>query len=55
MGNRNQMTEESNRTTQVQIGDLKDQYESNKEALLQRILTLVCDIKPESHINVRID
>ncbi|CAF1409111.1 unnamed protein product [Adineta ricciae] len=55
LGNRNQMTEESNRTTQVQIGDLKDQYESNKGALLERILTLVCDIKPESHINARID
>ena len=49
------MTEESNKTTQVKISDLKGQYESSKEALLERILTLVCDIKPESHINARID
>jgi hypothetical protein len=55
MGNRTQMTEESNRDTQVQIAALKTQYESNKQQLLQRIITLVCDIKPEAHANVRIE
>ncbi len=55
MGNRTQMTEDSNKTTQVQIGSLKNQYESNKQELLQRIITLVCDIKPEAHINARIE
>ena len=48
------MTEESNKDTQIQIGSLKNQYESNKQELLQRIITLVCDIKPEAHINARI-
>jgi len=55
MGNRTQMTEESNKETQVQIASLKNQYESNKQELLQRIITLVCDIKPEKHINARIE
>ncbi|CAF0772233.1 unnamed protein product [Adineta steineri] len=55
LGNRTQMTEESNKETQIQIGALKSQYESNKQELLQRIITLVCDIKPEAHINARID
>ncbi len=55
MGNRTQMTEESNKDTQTQIGGLKGQYESNKQELLQRIITLVCDIKPEAHINARIE
>lgn len=55
MGNRTQMTEESNKDTQAQIASLKTQYESNKQQLLQRIITLVCDIKPEAHINVRIE
>lgn len=49
------MTEESNKDTQTQIGSLKSQYESNKQQLLKRIITLVCDIKPEAHINARIE
>ncbi|UJR15117.1 hypothetical protein I4U23_002082 [Adineta vaga] len=55
LGNRTQMTEESNKETQTHIGGLKAQYETNKDDLLERILSLVCDIKPESHINARID
>jgi hypothetical protein len=43
------MTEESNKDTQAQIGALKGQYESNKQGLLQRIITLVCDINSFSH------
>ncbi|UJR31569.1 hypothetical protein I4U23_019056 [Adineta vaga] len=54
LGNRTQMTEESNKDTQIQIASLKNQYDSNKQDLLQRIITLVCDIKPEAHINARI-
>jgi len=49
------MLEESNKETQVQIASLKDQYESTKDNLLERIINLVCDIKPESHINARIE
>ncbi|CAF1575938.1 unnamed protein product [Rotaria sp. Silwood1] len=55
LGNRAQMTEESNKQTQIHIASLKTQYETNKDALLERIITLVCDIKPESHINARIE
>jgi len=49
------MDKEWDKATQDQIVSLKDQYESNKEDLLQRVLTLVCDIKPERHINARIE
>ena len=49
------MTEESNKETQTQIAALKSQYDTNKQDLLQRIITLVCDIKPEAHINVRLE
>jgi hypothetical protein len=49
------MTEKANETTQVQIDALKAQYESNRNELLERISTLVCDITPQSHVNVRID
>ncbi|CAF1330988.1 unnamed protein product [Adineta ricciae] len=55
MGNRTQMTEESNKETQTQIAALKSQYDTNKQDLLQRIITLVCDIKPETHINARLE
>jgi len=49
------MDKEWDKATQVQIVSLKDQYESNKEDLLQRVLTLVCDIKPEPHVNARVE
>lgn len=49
------MTEESNKQTQKQIESLKANYDTNKDALLERILSLVCDIKPQSHINARIE
>lgn len=49
------MTDQSNKETEKQIGALKAQYMSAKDNLLERIITLVCDIKPESHINVRIE
>ncbi|CAF2749281.1 unnamed protein product [Rotaria sp. Silwood2] len=55
LGNRAQMTEESNKQTQIQIASLRTQYEMTKNDLLERIITLVCDIKPESHINARIE
>ena len=49
------MTDVSNKETQVHIGGLEAQYDANKDNLLERILGLVCDIKPESHINARIE
>ena len=49
------MAASSSKDTEVQIESLKAQYDSNKDDLLERILSLVCDIKPESHINARIE
>jgi hypothetical protein len=49
------MTEESNKVTETQIASLQGQYDSTKDSLLERVITLVCDIKPESHINARIE
>ena len=45
----------SGKDTEVQIESLKGQYNSNKDELLERIISLVCDIKPEAHINARIE
>lgn len=49
------MTEESNKATETHIASLQSQYDSTKDTLLDRVVELVCDIKPESHINVRIE
>ncbi|CAF0970115.1 unnamed protein product [Adineta steineri] len=54
LGNKTQMTEKSNEETQVKIVSLKDLYETTKDNLLERILELVCDVKPESHVNARL-
>lgn len=55
MGNRDQMVEESKKTTEVHIASLEGQYNETKDALLDQIINMVCDIKPESHINARIE
>jgi hypothetical protein len=55
MGNKTQMTEESNKQTQTQIASLKGQYDSTKDNILERVVELVCDIQPVSHINARIE
>ncbi|CAF4875679.1 unnamed protein product [Rotaria socialis] len=55
LGNRGKMVQESNVQTQIDIESLKAKYDSNKDELLERIMTTVCDIKPKSHINVRIE
>ncbi len=55
MGDRTKMSEESNKATKIQIGALQGQYDSTKDSLLERVISLVCDIKPESHINARIE
>ncbi len=49
------MVEEANKKTEIEINSLKGQYDTTKDNLLERIVTLVCDIKPESHINARIE
>ena len=49
------MVEESKQSTEKQISSLQGQYDAKKEALLEQIINLVCDIKPESHVNVRIE
>jgi hypothetical protein len=49
------MSEEANKATQTQIASLQGQYDSTKDNLLERVISLVCDIKPESHINARIE
>ncbi|CAF1578133.1 unnamed protein product [Rotaria magnacalcarata] len=55
LGNRDKMAQESNVQTQIDIESLKAKYDSNKDELLERILTTVCDVKPQSHINARIE
>lgn len=47
------MTDESQVETEKQIEGLKGQFDTSKDDLLERIMTLVCDVKPESHINAR--
>ena len=35
------------------IGELNESVHSNKEKAIQKLLLLVCDIKPELHANYR--
>jgi len=49
------MSAEANKATEAQIASLQGRYDSTKDNLLERVISLVCDIKPESHINARIE
>ena len=49
------MAEEFKKKTDAQVDSLKAQYETNKQDLLEYITSLVCDIKPELHVNARVE
>lgn len=53
MGDRTAMKEASERKTHDEIEGLKEQYETNKDQVLQRILDLVFDVDPKAHVNAR--
>jgi V-type H+-transporting ATPase subunit G len=53
LGSKGDMEMKIEQSTRVKIQELEQNMASNKEKAMQRLLTLVCDIKPEVHENYR--
>lgn len=47
------MQAQIDKKTNVTIGEINKNVQANKEKAIQKLLLLVCDIKPELHINYR--
>ncbi|CAF0803662.1 unnamed protein product [Didymodactylos carnosus] len=53
LGDRSTIEADIKQDTGKKIADLRSQYDQNKKELLERVIALVCDIKPECHVNAR--
>jgi len=53
LGSRGDMESKIEHTTRAKIQELERNVANNKEKAMQQLLTLVCDIKPELHVNYK--
>ncbi|XP_078498125.1 V-type proton ATPase subunit G 1 [Lissotriton helveticus] len=54
LGSHGSYSTEVDKGTVEKMKIIEDNFESNKELVLQSLLKLVCEIKPEIHINYRV-
>ncbi|XP_029469292.1 V-type proton ATPase subunit G 1 [Rhinatrema bivittatum] len=54
LGSHGSYTTEVEKETMEKISIVKENYMENKDKVVESLLSLVCDIKPEIHINYRI-
>ena len=55
LGSRDDVSIRMNRHQEEVVKTLQQQTDANKEQVIHRILDLVCDVKPELHINYKAD
>ena len=55
LGSRDDVSSRMNKHQEEVIQTLQQQTAVNKEKVIRRILDLVCDVKPELHINYKAD
>ncbi|XP_075691520.1 V-type proton ATPase subunit G 1 [Rhinoderma darwinii] len=55
LGSHGSCSEGVEKETIEKISIVQENYKQNKETVLDQILSLVCEIKPEIHINYRIN
>lgn len=51
LGSRGDMEAKIEEQTRQKIGEINSSVQMNKERAMQRLMKLVCDIKPELHAN----
>ena len=54
MGSQSSLSEEIEEQTQGQIKELNGSYSKYMENVMNQLLSVVCDVKPEIHMNYRI-
>lgn len=55
LGSHGSSTTEVEKETQEKMTILQNNFQKNREEVLTSLLNLVCDIKPEIHLNYRIN
>nr|XP_004659590.1 V-type proton ATPase subunit G 3 [Jaculus jaculus] len=53
MGSQSNLSDEIEGQTQEKIKELSGSYNKCMESVIQQLLSMVCDIKPEIHLNYR--
>lgn len=54
LGSHGNSAVEVDRETSDKMGRIQGSYQQNREAVLNNLLKMVCDIKPEIHANYRV-
>ncbi|KAM9217943.1 V-type proton ATPase subunit G 1 [Leptosomus discolor] len=55
LGSHGSCTTEVEKETQGKMSVIQQNFQKNREVVLSQLLSLVCDIKPEIHVNYRIN
>ncbi|XP_009989785.1 PREDICTED: V-type proton ATPase subunit G 1-like [Tauraco erythrolophus] len=55
LGSHGSCTTEVEKETQEKMSVIQQNFQKNHEVVLSQLLSLVCDIKPEIHVNYRIN
>nr|XP_013809261.1 PREDICTED: V-type proton ATPase subunit G 1 isoform X2 [Apteryx mantelli mantelli] len=55
LGSHGSCTTEVEKETQEKMSIIQQNFQKNREVVLSQLLSLVCDIKPEIHVNYRIN
>ncbi|KAM9326336.1 V-type proton ATPase subunit G 1 [Gastrophryne carolinensis] len=53
LGSHGSCSQEVEKETLVKMSVIQDNYKKNQEQVLEQLLSLVCDIQPEIHVNYR--
>lgn len=53
MGSQSNLAEEIEEQTREKIKELNESYSNCVESVLTQVLNMVCDVKPEIHLNYR--
>ncbi|CAD5119802.1 DgyrCDS8387 [Dimorphilus gyrociliatus] len=53
LGSKGDSEQRIDKETQIRLSELERDYNLNKEKAFAKLLTLVCDIKPQLHINYK--
>ncbi|XP_075761349.1 V-type proton ATPase subunit G 1 [Pelodiscus sinensis] len=55
LGSHGSCSTEIEKETQMKMSTIQDNFQKNREKVLNNLLMFVCDIKPEIHMNYRIN
>ncbi|XP_063792501.1 V-type proton ATPase subunit G 1 [Pseudophryne corroboree] len=55
LGSHGSCSEEMEKETLEKMSVIEEDYRKNRETVLEQLLSFVCDVKPEIHVNYRVN